>query len=295
VAADPPPDHRRHDWLSRVYWDLWLVGGFAFLTAIVALTPSTAGSSSRIALALAHVLFVPGYTLVSVLFPEDSTVDGLERVTLAFGLSIALTAFLALGLNFTPLGIRLGPIVATHTVFVLGGLIVAAIRRTNLLYSNHSRPEATPFVVPFDGVLGLARDIYAELTGEAAESRLEYALTILLVLSIIFAGVSAAWTLSTPRTGEQFTEFYILTEQETPLSNETELVAGGYPTDLTTEESANVVLTVENNEFEQVTYRVVIRLRAPATNRTGRIQAIDDIRTEHNETDAAIYRHRTAA
>lgn len=284
MSPDDSHDPRRYGWFSPLYWDLWIVGGLALATAIVALVSGTAGSLVRIGLALVYVLFVPGYAFVSALFPTEAPLDGLERVTFAFGLSIALTAFIALGLNFTPLGIRLVPIVAANTVFVVLCLVVAALRRTQLLEQPASDPELTPYTVPFERLKPLALDIRDELTGETAESRLEYALTILLVCSIIFAGASAVWALSTPRPGEEFTEFYLLTEQEQQLSNETELVAGNYPTELTTNQPAAVVVGIDNHEFESTIYRVVIRLRDPETNRTARIQTIDDIRIEHNET-----------
>lgn len=279
----PDSDVRRYGWFSPLYWDLWLVGALALLTATVALLPGTSGSLFRIGLALVYVLFVPGYAFVGALFPAEDPLDGLERATFAFGLSVALTAFIALALNFTPWGIRLVPIVTANTVFVAGGLIIAALRRTQLLAAPES--EATPFRVPFEGLRPLAQDIKNELTGETAESRLEYALTIALVCSILFAGASAAWAVSTPRPGEEFTEFYLLTEQDQQLSNETELVAGGYPTNLTTSESADVVVGIDNHEFKPVTYRMVIQLRDPETNRTERIRTQEEIRIGHNETE----------
>lgn len=282
VSSDS--DARRYGWLSPLYWDLWLIGALALLMPIVTLTPETSGSLYRIGLALVYVLFVPGYAFIAALFPAEEPLDGLERATFAFGLSVALTAFIALALNFTPWGIRLMPIVVANTLFVTGGLVIAALRRTQLLTSPETGPEATPFRVPFEGLRPLAQDIRDELTGATADSRLEYVLTIALVCSILFAGVSAAWVLSTPRPGEEFTEFYLLTEQDQQLSNETKLVAGGYPRNLTTSESADVVVGIDNHEFEPVTYRMVIRLRDPDTNRTERIETYEGIHIAHNET-----------
>jgi len=60
---------------------------------------------------------------------ERSGIDGIERVALAFGLSIAIVPLLGLILNFTPWGIRLVPIVVTVAGFTLLSTGVAARRR----------------------------------------------------------------------------------------------------------------------------------------------------------------------
>jgi len=44
------------------------------------------------------VLFLPGYTLIATLFPRKDDLDGIERVALSFGLSIAITPLLGLAL-----------------------------------------------------------------------------------------------------------------------------------------------------------------------------------------------------
>jgi uncharacterized membrane protein len=56
------------------------------------------------------MLFLPGYALIATLFPRKGDLDGIERIALSFGLSIAITPLLGLGLNYTPFGIRLTPI-----------------------------------------------------------------------------------------------------------------------------------------------------------------------------------------
>ena len=56
----------------------------------------------RIVLSLAFVLFFPGYTLIAALFPAKGRLDGIERVALSFGLSLAVVPLIGLALNFTP-------------------------------------------------------------------------------------------------------------------------------------------------------------------------------------------------
>jgi uncharacterized membrane protein len=73
------------------------------LTLFFTLVPQLASLPVRIPLGLAMVLFLPGYTLIAALFPEKEDLDGIERVALSFGLSIAVVPLMGLGLT-TPLG-----------------------------------------------------------------------------------------------------------------------------------------------------------------------------------------------
>jgi hypothetical protein len=60
----------------------------------------------RVALGVLFVLFFPGYVLVSALYPWREQLQGVERIALGLGLSLALVPLLGLALNFTPWGIR---------------------------------------------------------------------------------------------------------------------------------------------------------------------------------------------
>jgi uncharacterized membrane protein len=85
-----------------------------FLTILcipfVLIPPLNEISPVRIILGLPLMLFLPGYALIATLFPRKGDLDGIERIALSFGLSIAITPLLGLGLNYTPFGIRLTPI-----------------------------------------------------------------------------------------------------------------------------------------------------------------------------------------
>jgi uncharacterized membrane protein len=48
------------------------------------------------------VLFFPGYTLISALFPRKDSLSGVERLALSFGLSIAVVPLIGLILNYMP-------------------------------------------------------------------------------------------------------------------------------------------------------------------------------------------------
>jgi uncharacterized membrane protein len=65
---------------------------FAIVAVSLILFPLVAFTSGvpRIIFGLCLVLFFPGYTLLSALFPRKGDLGGIERVALNFGLSIAV-------------------------------------------------------------------------------------------------------------------------------------------------------------------------------------------------------------
>ena len=89
--------------------DLLAAAIVALATLLFTLTPLS-DLPVRIPLGLVMVLFVPGYTLIAALFPKKADLEGIERTALAFGLSIAVVPLIGLGLNYTPWGIRLEPV-----------------------------------------------------------------------------------------------------------------------------------------------------------------------------------------
>jgi len=78
------------------------------------------------------VLFIPGYVAVEALFPKGRELDGIERLALSAGLSLALVPLVGLLLNYTPWGIRLDPIMVSLTILTIGLALVAFARRFRL-------------------------------------------------------------------------------------------------------------------------------------------------------------------
>ncbi len=235
------------------------------VTLVVTLTPVIRETPLRVVFGLPFVLVLPGYALVAALFPEagdghtseeaeengagdeggrGSGVDGVERVALSFGLSIAVVPLVGLVLNFTPFGIRLVPVLVSVSLVTAGGAVVAARRRRLL-------PAEERFRVPYQGWYAGAR---AELF--EPDSGTDAALNVLLVVSILLAVSSVGYAVAVPSKGESFTEFYLLTEDEGG-----ELVADGYPTNFTVGDARPVVVGVTNQEHEPVDYTVVMQLQ----------------------------------
>ncbi len=218
--------------------DLALVIFLTLLCIAFVLIPSLSEMPVRIIIGLPFVLFIPGYSLIAVLFPGKNDLDGIERIALSFGLSIAIVPLLGLILNYTPFGIRSSPILAVLSIFVILLAICAQIRRSKL-------PKENRFVVEF------ARFFKGMKEFGSTGSRIDRILSIVLILSIILAISAIVYVIITPKQGEKFTEFYILG----PGGK-----ASDYPTNLLVGENATVIMGIANHEYRIINYTVEIWL-----------------------------------
>ena len=207
---------------------------FVVATLLFTLLPPLSSTPIRIPLGLIMVLFVPGYTLIAALFPRKGDLDGIERVALSFGLSIAVVPLMGLGLNYTPWGIRLTPVVVSISIFTIAMSAVSYLRRASL-------PADERFSVEFRKGLDSAR---AEVMADE-KSRLDKALTIILILSIILSVTALVYVIVTPKQGEKFTEFYILGPKGKAYDYPTKVIAGNKST---------VIVGVVNHEYSSVNY-----------------------------------------
>lgn len=91
------------------------------------------GRIARYALGSIMVLFLPGYSLVEALYPDENSLNPLERLALSIGLSLALVPLVGLILNYTPWGIRLSPVVVALTILVTSLLLISAYRKFTLV------------------------------------------------------------------------------------------------------------------------------------------------------------------
>jgi len=209
----------------------------------------------RIILGLPFILFIPGYILIFALFPirkTDKGIDTIERIALSFGLSIAIVPLIGLGLNYTPWGIRLQPILLSLFIFIMGVGSIAVYRWTKINTSER-------FTIAIN------------ISLPKADHRIDKALTLLLGAAIIIAVVSLIYVIVVPKTGEKFTEFYLLN---------TNRQADDYPTNLTVGKEASVIVGIANHEYRPITYTVEVWLinQTRAYNNT----------TQNNET---LYTH----
>ena len=209
-------------------------------------------------LGVVAVLFAPGYALIALLFPrgnrsgggvlariegedqrDGGTVTLVERLVLAIGLSVCIVPLIGLGFAYTPLGVDpsmfVGVVGVTTVLLVVG----AAVRR--LLVPRDRR---------FD-----PRDVGAAV-GDLARTRRDGSvalLNVVLIVGLVVAAAGIGLAVVTTERGEQFTEFYIVTEDPETGAD----TAGGYPDD----GADPVRIGITNQEGETTTYSVVVLLQ----------------------------------
>ena len=199
------------------------------LFPLVAFTTGTL----RIALGLLFVLFLPGYILLSALFPRRGDLGGIERVALSFGLSIAVVPLIGLILNYTPWGISIYPILISITLFILVTSTMAWCRQGKL-------PPGERFSITVNISLPKWRQM----------GNLDKALSTALVVAILSALVFLVYFSVTPNQGERFTEFYILDAQSK---------AENYPAQVVLGEPVELTVAIVNHEYADTSYRVAMR------------------------------------
>ena len=208
---------------------------------LVALVLFLGDSLARQILGLVFILFLPGYAATAALFPENDQIDTIERVALSFGLSIAIVPLIGLGLNFTPWGIRLDPILGAVSAFIIGASLAAWYRRSRL---------------PVDERFAIVIDLKLSLAGMPMIDRI---LTIGIVVMLVASVVVLAWAVTTPRVGERFTQLALLG----PGGKATD-----YPGNLSVGQQATVMLSVTSFEHEPKDYTILIIITSDTNNNT---------------------------
>ena len=74
------------------------------------------------------VLYLPGSTLIEILYPRKKELSQIERVTLSIAISLTLLPLIALLLCYTPFGVRLSPVLFLMSLLSIG-LGLGAVKR----------------------------------------------------------------------------------------------------------------------------------------------------------------------
>jgi len=165
------------------------------------------------------------------LFPNKD-INNLERIVFSIGFSIAVVSLLGLLLNYTAWGIRLVPILLCLELFIfcLGTIAIFRWRRT---------PAENRYYLPTN--VSLPNN----------EDKLDKTLTVIVVLSVIIVACISIYVIMTPKEGEIFTEFYLLSS-----NNNTQ----NYPTNLTIAENTSIIIGLLNHEYKTINYTIEIWL-----------------------------------
>jgi len=234
--------------MDRRYVDLLAVAGSSLLlVALVLVVPSA--KPLRIIFGLPFVLFFPGYALMAALFPRREDLDPIERIALSLGLSIAIVPLIGLGLNYSPWGIRLDPILAFISLFILLAAAIAAYRRRGI-------PIEEAFAIEID----------AQLPRWSESARPDRLLAVGLAASLIALGVTGYFVATSSGSSESFTEFYVLGPGQ---------LAEDYPSVVTLGDDADVFVGVINQEGEDATYQFEVRIDGDVTDELESVHLVE--------------------
>jgi uncharacterized membrane protein len=233
-SSDNSQDNKNANILSSNV-DLAAVLLSTFVVIALIFLPYSNVSVFRQILSIIIVIFNPGYALTAALFPRKHDVSNIERVTLAFGLSIAIVPLLALVLAYSG-PIALGSIVGVLTLVIISCSIIGLLRRRNLAPKDR-------FTVEWSGFR------YVTQLFPQGQSRRDRILSILLVVSLLLSVSVVVYAVITPAQSDTYTEFYILNSNGT---------AGDYPTQFSLANATPIIVGVVNHEGRAVTYDLVI-------------------------------------
>ena len=212
------------------------------LVFIIAFLPSNV---LRILLGLPFVLLFPGYVLTAALFPRKNTLDAVERLALSFGLSIALVSLIGLILNYTPWGIRLYPVLISLVILIIALSIATWYRRQRLADFERFAVSFRLNLAPWKG-----------------QSLVDKVISVILIAVVLGTVSTLGYVIATPKSGEKFTEFYILGLDGKAID---------YPGELKVGEQGRVLAGIINREHEDVNYRLEITINGVSSNALGPI------------------------
>ena len=189
----------------------------------------------RIIIGLPFILFIPGYLLIFLIFPNNKLTGGLvvfERIAFSFGLSMAIVPLIGISLYYSPFGLHLESVLLTLSCFILLIGLLA-------FYRWYKTPPDKRFIITFT---------YSSVKLKTKSDRL---LSIIIALVIIITIITFIFIASSPRRQETSTEFYLLGSTGKTTD---------YPKNLSRGERANVTIGLINHEQKTMNYTIEIWL-----------------------------------
>jgi len=221
---------------ERIFSDLKIIVFWIIISVILFYVPVLNTSIIRIIFALPITLFIPGYILLTVLYPQKDDLDLIERIALSIGLSLAIVPLIGFGLNYTSMGIQLHSLILVICCFTLVMVFIAQYRRGNL-------PDCERYEFPFKQILiGLKEEFVSK-----DKSRIDRIISIILLISIISSVMIIVFVTLFPKEGEKFSEFYILGKNK---------IFDDYPHTIFLGHQNLVYLGINNYENRNITYTI---------------------------------------
>lgn len=228
------------DFVLEIGTDLKTILIFLIMAAAFIFVPGLNGTLLRPLFGFTLVLFVPGYAMVSAIYPGKTDIGGIERAVLSFAASICVVPLLGFILNFTSWGVTLRPVATATILFTVACVLIANKRRLD-------RPSGERFSIDFMRSLREAKD-YILPSGQSRRDRM---LTLLVLVTLAITIGTAAYIVTVPRSGDHFTEFYLLGPNGT---------ASNYTTKFYLGDQKPFTVGIVNHEQRNMTYDLIVHL-----------------------------------
>jgi len=219
---------------KKIYSDLEVICIWATLATISSIIPSTL---IRTSLAIPVILFIPGYVLLATIFPKKDDIDINIRIILSFGLSIVIVLIMGLLLSLT-FGIELVPVLLILYIYTITLALIG-------IYMRKKLPEESRLSISSDRIYDIISQKLKPKNG------VDLLLTMIIILMILLTTSVIYFTITVPKVGERYTEFYILNSSG---------VANNYPTKVAVNSNTNLLVGVVNHEYSSVNYTVQVTM-----------------------------------
>lgn len=223
--------------MKRLYnTDILIVTLLAVFCMISVSMSELNGNYILIVVEYLFIIFLPGYSIMTIIFPRRNDLKIIERLALSFILSIAITLLSGITLKYITSETILTSTIFLISMFTLFIQPVLFLRREQVSESFNS------------GLTELFKSFKSSFNAKSQRNKI---ISIVLVIFIIFVISMTAYIIASPKEAEKYTEFYILGQ---------DVMASNYPTNLTAGETGNVTVGIVNHEHSTVYYEMIIKL-----------------------------------
>ena len=130
LVREPSPYKRFSEYLrspiSASFWEILVI---TVVSASLVLGSSGLGLYLRYVFSSALVLFLPGYSLVDLIYFNRAELSFQAETSLSFVMSLAITTLVGLALSFTSLGITLPGLALSITAITIGLALLTSLRK----------------------------------------------------------------------------------------------------------------------------------------------------------------------
>jgi uncharacterized membrane protein len=112
--------------------DLMIIHIWIALTAATLMIPALAATLFRFIFTIPVLIFIPGYCLTAILFPDNKTISDIRRIALSLGLSVAVVSLIVGLLYVSAWGIQLNPLILLIVILIILSGPVIQNRRSRL-------------------------------------------------------------------------------------------------------------------------------------------------------------------